>query len=348
VQAMIVRSDRTGLGYQTRALAMMLKPEKIMLIDSTPFNGNAQNPSWYDGFSGIVVKGFPSIREKLNFLGGVTSLLTCEIPYGYDLFSLAAQRGVKTYLQYNHEFCDYLLHPTLPQPTTFLSPSLWHLRDMKSRFPNTVYLPPPTFHTDFTEVRDENFSRTGRRRFLHVVGNLAVNDRNGTLSLLAALEHSTADYELVIKAQRPLPYEITDRRVTLDYQNVDDQAELYRGFDALIMPRRYGGLCLPMNEALMSGLPVIMTEISPNDQVLLQAWLVPAVAESQLMTRTMLDVYAASPAALGAKLDELAAMEEADLDAMKLEAFSLGYENYSAEKLKTKYEQLLSGELLPA
>ena len=29
------------------------------------------------------------------------------------------------------------------------------------------------------------------------------------------------------------------------------------------MPRRYGGLCLPMNEALTSGLPVIMSNQSP-------------------------------------------------------------------------------------
>lgn len=36
----------------------------------------------------------------------------------------------------------------------------------------------------------------------------------------------------------------------------------------MILPRKYAGLCLPMNEALMSGLPVIMTDIEPNNVIL--------------------------------------------------------------------------------
>ena len=38
----IARSDNTGLGNQTKELIDMLKPDKILLIDSTPFNKNNQ------------------------------------------------------------------------------------------------------------------------------------------------------------------------------------------------------------------------------------------------------------------------------------------------------------------
>jgi hypothetical protein len=49
-------------------------------------------------------------------------------------------------------------------------------------------------------------------------------------------------------------YAVEDHRVKFDFGDPDDQAELYTDFDALILPQRYGGLCLPMNEALLSGL----------------------------------------------------------------------------------------------
>ena len=38
----IARSDNTGLGNQTKELVDMLKPDKVMLINSQPFNKNKQ------------------------------------------------------------------------------------------------------------------------------------------------------------------------------------------------------------------------------------------------------------------------------------------------------------------
>ena len=78
----------------------------------------------------------------------------------------------------------------------------------------------------------------------------------------------------MVKSQKPLEPIIKDKRITWDSSAPDDQWRLYAGFNALIMPRRYGGLCLPMNEALTSGLPVIMSNTSPNDAVLPGDWLV--------------------------------------------------------------------------
>ena len=42
----IARSDNTGLGNQTRELVDMLKPDKILLINSSFFNQNRQHPEW--------------------------------------------------------------------------------------------------------------------------------------------------------------------------------------------------------------------------------------------------------------------------------------------------------------
>ncbi len=39
----IVRCDNTGLGNQTRELVKILKPRKVLIIDSTKFNKNKQH-----------------------------------------------------------------------------------------------------------------------------------------------------------------------------------------------------------------------------------------------------------------------------------------------------------------
>ena len=41
--AIIARADATGLGNQTRRLVEMLNPERVLVIDSTPFNQNQQD-----------------------------------------------------------------------------------------------------------------------------------------------------------------------------------------------------------------------------------------------------------------------------------------------------------------
>lgn len=338
----IARQDLTGLGFQSRAITRMLKPDKLLIIDSTFFNGNSQHPDWYEGYDTFTISHWPTTLDCNRFLRGLTHVITCETAYNPSFYQLARKRGVKTYNQYNYEFLDYLKNPYMTLPTRFLAPSAWHIGDVERLFPGRVlHLPPPTSHQDFTEARNVNLARTGRRRFVHVVGKAAVHDRNGTLSLLEALKHSHEYFELVIKAQAPMDLDASDPRVRFDYTNPLDQADLYRDFDALILPRRYGGLSLPVNEALMSALPVVMTDVTPNNQLLPPEWLVPAQKTGEFMTRTMIDIHSADAVTLGGKLDELATMSGRDLQAAKAKAFDIGYSNFAADVLRPKYQEVL-------
>jgi glycosyltransferase involved in cell wall biosynthesis len=340
--------DRTGLGYQTRNLVNMLKPAKVMAIDSRGFNGShvTQHPDWFEAYQTTTAYGFPNYQQQARWLQGLTHVVTCEIPYGYNLFARARQLGVKTVLQVNPEFFDYYQNSRLPEPDLFLAPSAWHQERLEAMYPGRVkLLPPPTFHQDFTAARENNLNRTGKRRLLHVVGRQAIHDRNGTMLLLEALKHTSADFELVVKSQSPLQLDASDHRVRYDYSNPNDQGELYEGFDALIMSRRYGGLCLPVNEALMSALPVVMTDVSPNNQLLPAEWLVPAVEAGTFMTRTEIEIYNADPVMLAAKIDELCGWDDTTLFAQKALAFDLGYSNFAADVLRTKYQEILSGIL---
>ena len=338
---LIVRADLgSGLQSQTYNLTRMLKPDRVLLINSKPFNGREQHPEMYEGFSGITSLGFPDNRTVRRFLGGLTHVLTAETFYSYEMIRLANASGIKTFNQVNYEFCDHL-RQSLPMPYKWLMPSYWHLDTMQMKFENVEYLPPPIFTNEFKKARETNFARRGYRRFVHIVGKQAEHDRNGTEDLLRALEYCQSEFELVIRSQYPLPYQVNDRRVMFDIGNKSDQNELYEDFDAMILPRRYGGLCLPVNEALCSGLPVIMTDVSPNNYVLPERWLVQAKVQKQFMTRTMIDCYMSNVTDLAERIDQFATMADDALLQQKQIAFEIGFDNYDADNLREKYKEAL-------
>jgi glycosyltransferase involved in cell wall biosynthesis len=191
---------------------------------------------------------------------------------------------------------------------------------------------------EFNDVFNHNLKRKGKKRFLHVIGTLAFRDRNGTVDLLNAMKYSKGDYELVITSQHELPerYLISDPRVKFQIGNKPKASELYKDFDAMILPRRYGGLSLVVNEALSCGLPVIMTDVSPNNELLPSSWLVPAEIKTVVHAREIIDVYGVEPETLGKAIDELVGR---DLSMEKTMAYTIGMQ-FSTDVLKPEYEKL--------
>lgn len=340
---LIAFANESGVGYQTKRLCEFLRPDRLLVIDSTVFSKNKkQHFEWYEGFTGYRVNGFPTNHEVRVFLEGLTHVFCVENPLNYSLTAYAERRNIKVFIQTNYEFCDFL-DKNLTLPHRFVMPSHWKVEEMSSRFGDKVlYLPPPINPDDFKAPRQNNLQRTGRRRFLHIVGTLAVHDRNGTQDLLHALQYTKEDFELVVTSQHDLPeeYLVSDNRVRYVMGQINDPVELYNDFDALILPRRYGGLSLPMAEALLSGLPVIMTDISPNNQLLPREWLVPAVKDNTFMARVPIDVYVSSPMDIAKKIDEIVLAPDAHLAFEKTRALQLGHDTFSFAALREKYANL--------
>lgn len=283
----------------------------------------------------------PSYERFQEFFKDIDVMITAETPYTYTAWNWAREAAVKTFCQPNWEFFDGLIQPNMPHPDQYLIPSYWHLGDFQERFPNSVYLPPPIFVGDFSKALLTNVERKGKKRFVHIIGRNAVYDRNGWALIMDALPYCKSDFELVVRSQVATTG-VTDERVIYHIFDVEDQTEMYTDYDAMILPRRYGGLCLPMNEALCSGLPVIMTDIDPNNKVLPEEWLVPAEATASFTARAEIDVYWSSPERLAAKIDEFCNMTDGEMYLAKLKAFKIGYENYSSEVLKLRYDSVLS------
>jgi glycosyltransferase involved in cell wall biosynthesis len=177
-------------------------------------------------------------------------------------------------------------------------------------------------------------------RLLHIGGKKAARDRNGTETVIEMLKYSKADYELVIKTQTPLDIKCDDPRLTIDTGNPENREEMYDGYDAMLLPRRYAGLCLPMNEALISGLPVFMTNLMPNSAILPPEWLIKAEKIDQFRAKSMIDVHAGDPKQLAKIVDNYMNMRRRG--DMKKKALNIGLENFSAEVLKPKYLEIFN------
>lgn len=312
-----------------------MKPNLLMVIDSTKFNGSQQFNEWYEDYQRIEVDGFPTDQQVRNFLNKIDVAITCELFYHTRFTEIARNMRVKTICIANPEFFDWF-KPTwamTPLPNEVIVPSYWMHEEMQQRF-NARYLPTPIFSSEFKKAREVNFERTGKRRYLFMQGKAAVHDRNGLETLYAAMQLSKGKYEVVVKSQDEMNRH-PDPRLVYDFSNPDNQEDLYKDFDALIMPRRYGGQCLPMSEALLSGLPVIMTDIDPNDKILPKAWLVPALKTGEFMTRKTIDIYSAKTHDLADLLDNFDNSKES-----KLWAYELGSQ-FDAENLREQYKELV-------
>jgi hypothetical protein len=338
----IARSDNTGLGNQTRELVNMLDPDKILLIDSTPFNKNKQHPEWYDGYDCIKTNGFPSSEQIKIFLNSVDIVLSCETFYDQNFIRYANKRNVKTILQYNYELFGHLSNPNLPLPTALLSPSVWKIEHIQKLFGNqtkVIHLPPPTNENLFNKVKENNLVKS-HNRILHVAGKKASKDRNGTETVIDMLKYSKSDYELVIRSQSEIESNIKDSRLTIEIGNPENREDMYDGFDAMVLPRRYAGLCLPMNEALLSALPVFMTNISPNNHVLPQDWLVKSDSIGTIRTKIRLELFEANPRDLAKTIDDYMSIKDKRL--YKEKAYNIGITNFSPNALKNKYLEIIS------
>jgi glycosyltransferase involved in cell wall biosynthesis len=338
-------ANNSGLGIQSKRLLSVINPDRVLIIDSRGFSSNKElHVDWYRKYQHFVTaSGFPTDSEVDAFLQNLTHVFILENPYNFYIVYRAHQLGIKVICQVNYEFCENISQPYLPVPDMFLMPSYWKVEEMKNLFgkSHVKYLPPPIDSREFIGARNANFKHTGKTRFLHIIGTIAYKDRNGTLDLLKAVKLAKSDFELVIRSQHDIPidYFLDDPRVTYDVDNKGEISEMYNGFDALLFPRRYGGLSLSINEALMSGLPVFVTDISPNKEWLPSDWLVESHYKSQIVVKALIDVFSVDHQKLADKIDQIAS-EGFNRDIQKKKAFDLAMHKFSEDILRPMYLDL--------
>jgi hypothetical protein len=257
------RCDERGLGRLSSEFFNHMAPERTLVVDMAAHSrGFAQHLDRYPGATIVRFNGGrfdAGVMER--FFAGLDVAIMYETAYDHRAYDIARSAGCATVLMAMPEFHRHLTE-RLPPPDAVWLPTGWLLE----RFPaDTPVIPVPVERW----VPEGGERGSGEPlRVLHIAGHRASGDRNGTLTLLAALSRLRGPVSVRIASQdrHPLRLPRTAPGVTVEVVlgGVGDHRHLYDHADILVMPRRYGGLCLPAQEAMGAGLGVVMTDCEPN------------------------------------------------------------------------------------
>lgn len=338
------RADDRGLGRITHDFYTHMRPDRTLVINMGPHShGFAQHVDRYP--DAIVVPfngGHLDDRVMTRFFADLDVAVFYETAYDHRAYDFARVAGCRTVLMTMPEFHRHATE-TLPHPDVVWAPTSWRLDTLP---PATRVVPVPVA-TEQVVVPAR--LAAGLLRVLHVAGHRTSGDRNGTIAFLRALR----------LVQRPILVRVTtqDQRlpnvagipkhITISRQigGVADYRRLYDAADVLIMPRRFGGLCLPVQEALAAGLGVVMTDCEPN----VTTWPVAPVSGTPGTTiRTPggpVTLYDPHPAVIAQTIDRLAD-NPAEVAQLKTRAHAWAAEN-TWEALAPLYRAELELALAP-
>ena len=302
------RSDRRGLAIQGAEFARHMRPCKVLGIDQRSVGTSRLKPDWddyLDAGAELTIIKYPKITRQmaLEWLSGLDVVWGCETFYHDDFPAWADEAGVKTIQHVNPEFYRFDNEPKMPRPTLELSPSAWRMGRM-SGVSGVLPCPIPLDRLPFVQRPLNN-----PLVFLHVVGMRAAEDRNGSGCIQAALRYVQEPCVVLVRSQggqgikQGIQGNVTVKVMKGDIANY---WELYEVGDVQLLPRKYGGQCLPFQEAAACGIPTVMTDIPPQNAWLPPSCLIPAKKEKTFKTQAgLIDIYEPDPVSLAAKMDEM-------------------------------------------
>jgi len=295
---LVARCDSGGLGVQTAEFYRHLTPDRTLVVLTDHRTRGVCDSERY-GEHVTWIPGLPQPAHIDKFVDGLDVVFTAETVYSPDFVNIAHEHGCRVIVQANPEMWDGEAHGA-----QVVLPTPW----LAERFPHATLLPVPIACDRFT-ARE----RREARRFYHPASP-AMADRNGTGLVAAALRHVTADIEIVIRGARTrgeiarAPRDMPPNVKLLELEHTDSAYfDAYPDdVDVMLLPRRYGGLCLPAQEAAAQGIPVVMSDLAPQ-----AAWPhvepVPvARADRVRMKGGLFDAYSVDPRVLAATIDDLA------------------------------------------
>lgn len=270
---LVARAEDRGLGILCWEFARHVQPDRTLVVrhPATEAIGFAPRLDRYPGATVVTLEqtSDPRVRGVAGaldpavvrpWLDGLDVLYTAEVPYDWRLFDWCREAGVASVLHVMPE--SWRDDPALPRPDVVWAPTEW----LADRLPaDTILVPVPVAADRFDAYPRPN---PGTRTLLHRVGHRASGDRNGTGDVLAVLRRLGAPVRVIVATQddrlhrpRTLPHHV---ELTVETATRDPYWCGYDRADVLVMPRRYGGLCLPVQEAAAAGCALVLSDMEPN------------------------------------------------------------------------------------
>lgn len=289
----IGRADNTGLGVETWEFCRHFPEAKVLIVNFESLGSLYKiYPERFN--NPVIVDRMPSESDLEAFFEGIEVLFTIETPYYPKAFNVARRMGVKTILRVNYEwFKDY-------RPDFYISPSLYHYNEIPGP---KAYIPFP-INREVLPFKQ----RKKAKKFIHIAGNMkAAYDRNGTELFLQAIPYIKSNIEIIIKSQ--VPIESPSNRwanVKIKVCDCHNYWEVWEDADVYVSPRRYAGQSLPLNEALSRGMAVIMTDLTPQNDVLPKELLIKPSFVTTFQINREIEIADLDPKDIARKIDEIA------------------------------------------
>jgi glycosyltransferase involved in cell wall biosynthesis len=252
---LIARSETDrGIGIQTLAMYQNLCPDKTLVVIDKK-SGFEPHPENYPDATLVELK-HGTHRNTLDqttvrdWWKGLDVIIAVETLYDWDMIEWAKADKIKTVVHGNPEFWV----ATNPQPDQWIWPTTWRLNHL----PTGPVVPVPVPNRPIVAADPHH---PGLVKALHTAGSATIGVRNGTdIAALASRRLSNSGVKFTVYSQGPT----AAFHRALVKPPVKDRWEMYVDQHILILPRRYGGLCLPALEAMACGLAVAMPDCPPN------------------------------------------------------------------------------------
>lgn len=224
---LIVRAAKTGLGHQSLEAWRHLHPVVTVVVDHLhPLQ------DWYGDAPIIKWQPHGELPGAFDLLATCDVVMSFESFYDWSLPERLQARGIPTVLVANPELFDGHWTTHVWNPTSWLNREGWRIVPHPcpfDRYPEVVPLKDPL-------------------RVVHPT-SIAMLDRNGTQVARRVQRAGRWPQDMKGPQSQDHPVNYWDRDP---------------GYAASLIPRRYGGLCLPALEAFCAGTPVLMPDVSPN------------------------------------------------------------------------------------
>lgn len=250
----IARCDDGGLGTMTVEACRHLAPDVILAVLPTPHRGR-QDLARLAGLADIVLTAdaWPAEdddRPYQQLAAMVDTIYTAETPYHPALPTWCHRAGSRLVV---HAMPEY--YPWGKQPAFDVwAPTPWRIDTLPD---HTPVVPVPV-DRERCAIQESGITK----RVLHISSG-ARYDRNGTSLVMSAVGLCKSDFTLVVGgATRTMNQR--GRIPVEQIGQVDEYWRWYENADVLVLPRRYGGLSLPMQEAASAGLAIIMLDSDAN------------------------------------------------------------------------------------
>lgn len=294
--SMIGRADNGGLASQTWEIARHVGPSKVLLVDLGANGRGPFVPERYDGLAEVRIARTPLDRGHLRWLcRDVGAVYTAEANYNDELADITARAGVRHVVHANPELWRA---SNGGRTTELVTPTSWECE----RLGRSIIMPMP--------VDRERLPYTPRsrvRRFYFPAAP-AFHDRHGEQFVMEAMRRVRRDDITLVVGPKPRTrVKRLDGGVLVESVLARDDYWQYPDADALILPRRYGGLSLPMQEAASLGMPIISLDLAPYGPELMPELLVAAVHPHPVaMKGGSFPVWDCHPRALANVIEHLA------------------------------------------